>query len=60
MNGSTLVVDYEELEVLQTALQKLPKSDSKSLKVSLLYNKIVSVMETIELQELYNNDPRND
>jgi hypothetical protein len=28
MNGSTLVVDYEELEVLQTALQKLSKFDS--------------------------------
>ena len=51
MNGATLVVDLEELEVLQTALQKLPKSDSKSQKVSLLYNKIVSVKETIELQE---------
>ena len=60
MNGSTLVVDYEELEVLQTALQKLSKSDSADAKVPVLYNKIVSVMETIELQELYNNDPRND
>jgi len=38
----------------------LPKSDSKSPKVSLLYNKIVSVKETIELQELYLTDPRND
>ena len=62
MNGSTLVVDYEELEVLQTggALQKLSKSDSADPKVPVLYNKIVSIMETIELQELYNNDPRND
>ena len=60
MNGSTLVVDYEELEVLQTALQKLSKYDSADPKVPVLYNKIVSVMETIELQELYNNDPRND
>jgi len=60
MNGSTLVVDYEELEVLQTALQKLSKSDSADAKVPVLYNKIVSVMETIELQELYRNDPRND
>jgi len=60
MNGSTLVVNYEELEVLQTALQKLSKSDSADSKISVLYNKIVSIMETIELQELYNNDPRND
>ena len=60
MNGATLVVDYDELEVLQTALQKLSKSDSADAKVSVLYNKIVSVMETIELQELYRNDPRND
>ena len=60
MNGSTLVVDYEELEVLQTALQKLSKSDSADPKVPVLYNKIVSIMEMIELQELYNNDPRND
>ena len=60
MNGVTLVVDYDELEVLQTALQKLSKSDSADAKVSVLYNKIVSVMETIELQELYRNDPRND
>ena len=60
MNGATLVVDYDELEVLQTALQKLSKSDSADAKVPVLYNKIVSVMETIELQELYNNDPRND
>jgi len=60
MNGSTLVVDYEELEVLQTALQKLSKSDSTDPKITVLYNKIVSIMETIELQELYNNDPRND
>jgi len=60
MNGSTLVVNYEELEVLQTALQKLSKFDSTDSKVTVLYNKIVSVMETIELQELYLNDPRND
>jgi|TARA_R100000005_G_C4810124_1_gene97031 hypothetical protein len=60
MNGATLVVDYDELEVLQTALQKLSKSDSADAKVPVLYNKIVSVMETIELQELYRNDPRND
>ena len=60
MNGATLVVDYDELEVLQTALQKLSKSDSADPKVPVLYNKIVSVMETIELQELYRNDPRND
>ena len=60
MNGATLVVDYDELEVLQTALQKLSKSDSTDPKVPVLYNKIVSIMETIELQELYNNDPRND
>ena len=60
MNGSTLVVNYEELEVLQTALQKLSKSDSADPKVPVLYNKIVSIMETIELQELYRNDPRND
>ena len=60
MNGATLVVDYDELEVLQTALQKLSKSDSADPKVPVLYNKIVSIMETIELQELYNNDPRND
>ena len=60
MNGSTLVVDYEELEVLQTALQKLSKSDSAHPKGPVLYNKIVSIMETIELQELYRNDPRND
>ena len=60
MNGATLVVDYDELEVLQTALQKLSKSDSADAKVTVLYNKIVSVMETIELQELYRNDPRND
>ena len=60
MNGATLVVDYDELEVLQTALQKLSKSDSADTKVPVLYNKIVSVMETIELQELYRNDPRND
>ena len=60
MNGSTLVVDYEELEVLQTALQKLSKSDSADPKVPVLYNKIVSIMETIELQELYRSDPRND
>ena len=60
MNGSTLVVDYEELEVLQTALQKLSKSDSADPKVPVLYNKIVSIMETIELQELYLTDPRND
>ena len=60
MNASTLVVDYEEQEVSQTALQKLSKSDSADPKVPVLYNKIVSVMETIELQELYNNDPRND
>jgi hypothetical protein len=60
MNGSTLVVDYEELEVLQTALQKLSKFDSNNHKVTVLYNKVVSVMETIELQELYRSDPRND
>ena len=60
MNGATLVVDYDELEVLQTALQKLSKSDSADAKVPVLYNKIVSVMETIELQELYRNHPRND
>jgi hypothetical protein len=60
MNGSTLVVDYEELEVLQTALQKLSKFDSSNKKVTVLYNKVVSVMETIELQELYRSDPRND
>jgi|TARA_B100000900_G_scaffold343476_1_gene307210 hypothetical protein len=60
MNGSTLVVDYEELEVLQTALQKLSKLDSSNKKVTVLYNKVVSIMETIELQELYFNDPRND
>ena len=60
MIEAPLIVDLEELEVLQTALQKLPKSDSKSPKVSLLYNKIVSVKETIELQELYLTDPRND
>ena len=59
MNGATLVVDYDELEVLQTALQKLSKSDSADAKVPVLYNKSVSVMETIELQELYRNDPRN-
>ena len=58
MNGSTLVVDYEELEVLQTALQKLSKSDSADPKVPVLYNKIVSVMETIELQELYQRSPQ--
>ena len=60
MKGATLVVDLEELEVLQTALQKLSKSDSTSPKVPVLYNKIVSAKETIELQELYQNDPRND
>ena len=60
MNGATLVVDLEELEVLQTALQKLSKSDSTSPKVPVLYNKIVSIKEAIELQELYQNDPRND
>ena len=60
MNGATLVVDLEELEVLQTALQKLSKSDSTSPKVPVLYNKIVSIKETIELQELYLTDPRND
>tara|TARA_Y100000401_G_C8320269_1_gene224844 strand:+ start:1237 stop:1419 length:183 start_codon:yes stop_codon:yes gene_type:complete len=60
MNGATLVVDLEELEVLQTALQKLSKSDSTSPKVPVLYNKIVSAKEMIELQELYQNDPRND
>jgi len=60
MNGATLVVNYEELEVLQTALQNLSKSDSAETLVSVLYDKIVSVMETIELQELYLNDPRND
>ena len=60
MNGPTLVVDLEELEVLQTALQKLSKSDSTSPKVPVLYNKIVSAKEMIELQELYQNDPRND
>ena len=32
MIGTPLIVDLEELEVLQTALQKLPKSDSKSPK----------------------------
>ena len=47
MIEAPLIVDLEELEVLQTALQKLPKSDSKSQKVSLLYNKIVSIKETI-------------
>ena len=60
MIEAPLIVDLEELEVLQTALQKLSKSDSADPKVPVLYNKIVSVMETIELQELYNNDPRND
>ena len=60
MIEAPLIVDLEELEVLQTALQKLSKSDSKSPKVSLLYNKIVSIKETIELQELYLTDPRND
>ena len=60
MNGATLVVDYDELEVLQTALQKLSKFDSNNHKVTVLYNKVVSVMETIELQELYRSDPRND
>ena len=60
MIGAPLIVDLEELEVLQTALQKLPKSDSKSPKVSLLYNKIVSAKEAIEFQELYLTDPRND
>ena len=60
MKGSTLVVDYEELEVLQTALQKLSKSDSTDPKITVLYDKVVSIMETIELQELYRNDPRND
>ena len=59
MNGATLVVNMEELEVLQTALQKLSKLDSNR-KVTVLYNKVVSVMETIELQELYRSDPRND
>jgi len=60
MNDATLVVDYEELEVLQTALQKLSKFDSEDALVSELYDKIVSIMETIEIQELYLNDPRND
>jgi hypothetical protein len=60
MNGATLVVNYQELEVLQTALQNLSKSDSADTLVPVLYDKIVSVMETIELQELYLNDPRND
>ena len=60
MNGAQLIVDLEELEVLQTALQKLPKSDSKSPKVSLLYNKIVSLKEEIELQQLHLTYPRND
>ena len=60
MIEAPLIVDLEELEVLQTALQKLPKSDSKSPKDSFLYNKIVSIKETIELQELYLTDPRND
>ena len=60
MNDATLVVDYEELEVLQTALQKLSKFDSEDALVSTLYDKIVSIMETIEIQELYLNDPRND
>lgn len=60
MNDATLVVDYEELEVLQTALQKLSKSDSEDTLVSTLYDKIVSIMETLEIQELYLNDPRND
>jgi len=60
MNDATLVVDYEELEVLQTALQKLSKSDSEDALVSTLYDKIVSIMETLEIQELYLNDPRND
>ena len=60
MIKAPLIVDLEELEVLQTALQKLPKSDSKSPKVSLLYNKIVSTKEAIEFQELYLTDPRND
>ena len=60
MNDATLVVDYEELEVLQTALQKLSKFDSEDTLVSTLYDKIVSIMETIEIQELYLNDPRND
>ena len=60
MNDATLVVDYEELEVLQTALQKLSKFDSEDALVSALYDKIVSIMETIEIQELYLNDPRND
>ena len=57
MNGASLIVDYSELEVLQTALQKLSKSDSTDPKVTVLYD---SIMETIELQELYRNDPRND
>ncbi len=60
MNDATLVVDYEELEVLQTALQNLSKFDSEDALVSTLYDKIVSIMETIEIQELYLNDPRND
>jgi len=60
MNDATLVVDYEELEVLQTALQKLSKFDSEDALVSTLYDKIVSTMETMEIQELYLNDPRND
>ena len=60
MNDATLVVDYEELEVLQTALQKLSKFDSEDALVSALYDKIVSTMETMEIQELYLNDPRND
>ena len=59
MNGATLVVNMEELEVLQTALQKMSKLDSNR-KVTVHYNKVVSVMETIELQEFYMSDPRND